>query len=547
MGNLRITEAQFNELYPDLEGHYDFFNNPPPAGISDEEFERTYLVSKLWRLNNLYTIINKDGDPVIFQMNYAQHMVYAKSREHSRVIILKSRQQGISTFWLVSFFDDAVWCPFLNLGLMAQGTDEASTLLERTKFLWDTLDDSVKSYIGNNLEKDNTKEFSFSNKSTMFIRVSFRSATLQRLHISEFGKIANQYPKRARETKTGTLQALGKGNTGVIESTAEGKNMFKQMWDDSVIALHSGEMTPKDFYPVFLSWVNDPDCVIDVDQTIDKEAQDYFDELEKNLNIKLTRQQKNFWIAQRRELGGDIFQEYPATPEEAFTASKDGTYYSRLFNETCVRKGKVKRGIYDPNLPVDVFFDLGVDDYTVLGFVQWYRGEWRIIHEYWDNGYSLEFYLDYIKDCEYDIRALKFPHDISQRQQGIQDARKRAKSRFDIAKSYKREHGLRWQLHVNDKGSIAQGIEAVRAMIPNMVIDSSCTYLIDCLLNYSKKWDDKLEVWTNTPVHDEYSHGADVFREIASSTIENTNHHSSALAPPSGRANYNNRTGGYDV
>lgn len=547
MGNLRITEEQFNELYPDLEGSYDFFNNPPPAGISDEEFERTYLVSKLWRLNNIYTIINKDGDPVTFQMNYAQHMVYAKSREHSRVIILKSRQQGISTFWLVSFFDDAVWCPFLNLGLMAQGTDEASTLLERTKFLWDTLDDSIKTFIGNSLEKDNTKEFSFSNKSTMFIRVSFRSATLQRLHISELGKIANQYPKRARETKTGTLQALGKGNTGVIESTAEGKNMFKQMWDDSVIALHSGEMTLKDFYPVFLSWVNDPDCVIDVDQTIDKEAQDYFDELEDKLNLKLTKQQKNFWIAQRRELGGDIFQEYPATPEEAFTASKDGTYYSRLFNETCVRKGKVKRGIYDPNLPVDVFFDLGVDDYTVLGFVQWYRGEWRIIHEYWDNGYSLEFYLDYIKDSKYDIRALKFPHDISQRQQGIQDARKRAKSRFDIAKSYRRDHGLRWQLHVNDKGSIAQGIEAVRAMIPNMVIDSSCTYLIDCLLNYSKKWDDKLEVWTNTPVHDEYSHGADVFREIASSTIENTNHHTSALAPPSGRANYTNRTGGYDV
>ena len=541
---LRITEEQFNELYPDLVGYYDFFNEPPPAGISDEEFERKYLSSKLWRLNNLYTIVNKDGDPVTFQMNYAQHMVYAQSREHPRVIILKSRQQGISTFWLVSFFDDAVWCPFLNLGLMAQGTDEASTLLERTKFLWDTLDDNIKAFIGTNLEKDNTKEFSFNNKSTMFIRVSFRSATLQRLHISELGKIANQYPKRARETKTGTLQALGKGNTGVIESTAEGKNMFKQMWDDAVIALHSGQMTSKDFYPVFLSWVNDPDCVIDVDQTIDASAQEYFDELEEKLNLKLTREQKNFWVAQRRELGGDIFQEYPATPEEAFTASKDGTYYSRQFNEACVRKGKVRKGVYDPNLPVDVYFDLGVDDYTVLGFVQWYRGEWRIIHEFFDNGYSLEFFLDYIRDSEYDVRALKFPHDVKQRQQGIQDQRKRAKSRYDLAKAYKRDNNLQWQLKINPKGSIEDGIAAVRSMIPDMVIDASCTYLIDCLLNYSKKWDDKLDMWMKTPNHDEYSHGADVLREIAANTTENNEHHKSKLASPTRSAQ---STGGYDV
>ena len=35
------------------------------------------------------------------------------------------------------------------------------------------------------------------------------------------------------------------------------------------------------------------------------------------------------------------------------------------------------------------------------------------------------------------------------------------------------------------------------------------------LLNYSKEWDDKLEVWKTTPLHDEYSHGADVLRQIA--------------------------------
>ena len=131
--NLRITEEQFNTLYPDLVGYYDWFNEPPRPGISTEEFERTYLKSKLWRMNNLYRVVNKDGDLVIFRMNYAQHAVYAASRKHGRIIILKSRQQGISTFWLISIFDDAIVCPYLTCGLMAQGTEEASTLLKRTK------------------------------------------------------------------------------------------------------------------------------------------------------------------------------------------------------------------------------------------------------------------------------------------------------------------------------------------------------------------------------------------------------------------------------
>jgi hypothetical protein len=144
--NLRITQEQFDELYPDLVGHYQFFDNPPANNIKPEDFERRYLSNKLWRINNLYSVIDKYGAPVTFRMNYAQHAVYAATRKHPRIIILKSRQQGISTFWLVSYFDDAVWAPFMNIGLMAQGTDEASTLLERAKFLWDTLSQDVKNF-----------------------------------------------------------------------------------------------------------------------------------------------------------------------------------------------------------------------------------------------------------------------------------------------------------------------------------------------------------------------------------------------------------------
>ena len=527
---LSITEEQFDDLYPDLVGHYSFFNTPPPVGISDEDFERRYVSNKLWRLNNVYTVIGKLGTPVVFRMNYAQHKVYAKSRQHSRVIILKSRQQGISTFWLVSYFDDAIWCPFLNIGLMAQGTDEASTLLERTKFLWETLDPNIKSFIGVTNEKDNTKEYTLSNKSTIFIRTSFRSTTLQRLHISELGKIANNYPKRAKEVKTGTLQALAPGMTGIIESTAEGDNMFKVTWDESIIALYSGQMAPKDFYPIFLSWLDDPDCLLDVLQTVDEDARKYFAELEELTGRTLTQGQKNFWIAQRRELAGDIFQEYPATPEEAFTASRDGTYYNRLFNETCVRKKRCIPGVYDPNLPVDMFMDLGVDDYAVIAFAQWYRGEWRIVGEYFNDSYGIEHYLEYARDSGFEIRTAHFPHDVRVREQTNSGADGRAKSREDFIKEWIRKEGMDWRVKVLPKLSIEAGIEAVRRMIPRMLMDVSCVYLTKCILNYSKEFDDKLQVWKKTPLHDIYSHGADVLRYIAANTVESTSYNGTKKA-----------------
>ncbi len=517
---INLSKEHFTEFYPDLAHLYERYSKPP-VFKSKKEFEAKYLTSKLWRINNIYTIINKDGNAVTFEMNFAQHQVYSASRIHPRLIILKSRQQGISTLWLVSYFDDAAFKKNMNLGLMAQGSDEAATLLERTKFLWDKLSDNVKAFTGVKLNKDNSKEFSFTNDSKIFIRVSFRSATLQRLHISEFGKIANQFPKRARETKTGTLQALGKGNTGIIESTAEGVNDFKDMWDKAEVAA-LGELTAKDFKPVFLPWYKDPDCVEPILQVVDEDAAAYFKKTEETTGAKLTVRQRNFWISQRRELEGDIFQEYPATPAEAFSASKNGSYWSTKFAELVVGRGRVVKGLYDPNLDVDIFFDLGVDDYMVMGFAQWWRGEYHIIDEYWNNGYGLEHYVDEAKERGYPIRSLRLPHDIEVREL-MTGKGGRAETRADLLRKMLRKKKLPWKVLTMKKGSIADSIESVRGMLGDLWIDSRCTYLIECFHKYSKEWDDKLQVWKKTPRHDEWSHGADVIRSIATDTRKTDN------------------------
>lgn len=500
-----ISREAFLEYYP---GRYDVYDLLMSKPTSYGELIKKYLPSKIWRLNNLYTIIDKEGSLVPFRMNRAQFFAYSRSLIHARNICLKSRQQGISTLWLISFFDDVIFRSTMNCGLQAQDREAAEKLLERVKLLWEMLDNDVKNFLARRLTKNNASEFAFNNKSTLYIRTSFRSTTLQRLHVSELGKIANASPERAKEIKTGSLQAIKPGNTVIIESTAEGANIFKDMWDLAVKQYALGNLAGKDFLPVFLSWLDDPDCREEMTQEISLETRDYFNRLEKLLGIQLTPQHKNFWIVQERELEGLIHQEYPATPEEAFAAAKDGTYYARKYIEYITRRGRVRAGLYDRNLCVYACMDLGHNDYTVIIFFQVWNDEIRIIGEYYNSGEGLEHYATYLKETEkekgYDIVEIGLPHDAS-----VVDLSAKGKTRAEILA----DEGITNTV-ILDKTAVMDGIESVRQALPNMYIDEECVYVEKCFLNYTKEWNDVLEIWRDKPKRDIHAHGADTVRYV---------------------------------
>lgn len=509
-----ITKKQFEELYAEHSLTWEEFTSEP---ASDQDLLENYLPSKLWRLNNLYTIVNKDGERIPFVMNLSQHKVYAASLQHSRVIILKSRQQGISTFWLISFFDDALFMSDMNCGLMAQGKAEASTLLKRIGIAWDNFPEAFKEFFSLQQVKATTEELGWNTGSTLFIRTSFRSATLQRLHISEYGKIAKIYPERAKEVKTGTLQAIKPGNTAVIESTAEGINDFKRMWDAAVASeqriskCEVQQFSGKEFKPVFLSWLDDPDCWSEYPREASTEQLKYFEELEALTGRTIVDQQRWFWLDQYRELGEDIYQEYPATPDEAFRKTNDGAFYARQFNLHVVRNKRLIPGLYDPNLPVHVALDLGISatDYFVLVYFQRFREEWRLVQEYTNTGEGLEHYVEHMKSTGYNIGTIVAPHDLKVRELGTGISRKQRLLELGV-------HNLR----VLPLLPIADGIEAFRRIIPNLYVDpDTCPYLIACIQNYSKEWDERNETWKRTPLHNKWSHGADALRVMAMSKL----------------------------
>lgn len=510
---LSISREEFLTIYAGLPiiEYVDLFYSRP---TTEKELFSKYLVSKLWRLNNIYTIVNKYGERITFRMNRAQHKVYAESLRHPRLIILKSRQQGISTLWLVSFFDDAIFIPDYSIGLMAQGSDEAETLLQRTKILWDTLPDDIKTFFGLRVTKDNTKEFSFNNGSCIFIRTSFRSTTLQRLHISEMGKIANKYPEKAKETKTGTLQAIAQGNIAVIESTAEGDNLFKDMWDNAVMYCH--ELSNKDFKPVFLSWIDDPDCKVDIKQHLTAKQAEYFSKLEAELNVKLTTEQKNFWVVQYRELGEKIYQEYPSTALEAFMATKEGAYYAALYYEWVKNHNREVYGLWDKNLAVQVAIDLGMNDTNVITVFQYYNGQYRFIDECADSGQDIKYYCEWMKGRYWfdGLTHVILPPDAEVRE--LTSGKTRAETFAEELSVNKAGEPISVDITVLPKLSVNEGIELVRQVVKNLWIDIKyIDYLKSCLLNYKKEWNDKTETWRNKPEHDEFSNGADSIRYVA--------------------------------
>lgn len=468
-----------------------------------QEFVDTKLSSKLWRMNNLYTILDKNGVKKKLRLNHAQLNVL-QNYKHSKKIILKSRQQGISTLYLAYNLDDCLFKAGYQAGIQSYGLDESEKLSKRALLMWNDLEEEVKVIFGLALSTNNSKGMSFSNGSVLKIG-NFRGDTLQSLHVSELAKIANKYPEKAKELKTGAFQAVGKDNKITLESTAEGKSgLFWEIWDKSMSKIKRGiALGPFDFEPIFLSWVYDPDCSIDHEVVISPENARYFSDKEKELNIVLTQEQKWWYCSKQEELGEDMRQEYPTTAEEAFEQSVEGTYYKHEYKLL-----KIKPQLYDENLKVHSAMDLGMNDTFSIFFFQVHPdNRVRVIGEYANSGYGLQHYKDI-----YDALSKKFgwvfgtdyvPHDSKVREL-IAD-----KTRWQAMK----EMGFHPVLVT--KHSLADGIEATRQFLKEVEVDESCEIFVGAVQNYRKKYDSKFDVYLDSPVHDEWSHPADAIRYLA--------------------------------
>lgn len=509
---ITATEAQLRVLYKD---HPELLRVCVVRPKNDADILANYMKSKLWRMNNLYKIKDRNGHTVTFRMNLAQHKVFLAWIEHRRLNILKSRQYGISTFWLIMFFDDALTIKNLDVGLMALGKEGTSKLLDRVKFSWDRLDPYfVKTLCGCSrvLDTDNKNTIKFTNGSTIYIATSFRSATLHRLHISELAAIAEAKPMDARGVMTGSVVTVHEEGTVVIESTAKGDNMHKKLWDMNV------EMDAKrkaagrpyatlEFKPVFLGWLEDPKNVDPVYQEDTHESIAYFAE-KLAIGLDASREQKNFWILRKSTMSlEEIKEEFPADPEDAFSGSIKGTFWRAKYLDYPVKLGRERSNLYDPLLPIYAAMDIGLNDYNVIAFFQLNKTDRsiRYIYENVTQDIGIDGHCETILDFEKQYKKLELlvlPHDGEVREKSNAKTRVWFFNQGGVSK-----------IKVLDKEALMPGIREVRDSIERTFLDvDNCPELRKSFLNFSRKYDKTLDRYLDIPKKDEFEDAASAIR-----------------------------------
>jgi hypothetical protein len=459
------------------------------------------------------------------KLNHAQQKVIYNYR-HNKKIILKSRQQGISTLYVAYNLDACIFTPNYQAGIQSYGRDESAKLYKRALIMWDSFPQEIKSQLGLTLKSSSTTSgLEFSNGSSLKIG-NFRGDTLHSLHISELAKISKKYPEKANELKTGAFQAVSSQNIITIETTAEGDTgLFPEIWFQSMGLIDAGiPLTPLDFQPIFLSWMEDIDCTLTLPHPIADIPQlhTYFKELEDefSLNIDtltithisknqskpsltLTQEQINWLVPKLRELGSDFNREYPATARLAFAQSIEGTYFQKQY-EILKQENRILDTTYNAQYPTYTSWDIGVNDEGVLLVWQVYGGYIYLIDEYHSTSEGVEHYLSVLETLGYaqSIKRHYFPHDISVKEWGS------GRTRIETLNSL----GVH-NIDVLGKLSFADSISAARSLlIGNLIVSRKCRNTITAIQNYRKKKDEKLGVYLPTDVHDIHSNYMAAFR-----------------------------------
>lgn len=185
----------------------------------------------------------------------------------------------------------------------------------------------------------------------------------------------------------------------------------------------------------------------------------------------------------------------------------DGAIYKyeviRLYDENRVRNMP-----YDPMLSVHTVWDLGWNDAMTIGFWQRSSSEVRCIDYIEDSHHTLDWYVNEIEKRPYRWGTDFIPHD------GRNRNTQTGKSTQEALEAMGRK------VIALPQDDVEEGIKAARLMFPRVYFDKDKTgRLLECLKRYQRSINQRT-MEAAGPLHDEYSHGADMFRYAAMAVEE---------------------------
>lgn len=308
-------------------------------------------------------IKTKEGKLQLLKLNVMQKRFYniikaqMQAGKPVRIIVLKARQLGFSTFIEALIFYFTV-CQFaVNSFIIAHKSESSAAIYDMAKLFYDMLPNEIKPM----QRYSNAKQLVFDNpskdpfermnqpglKSSIRVAVADnegvgRGMTLHYAHLSEYA-----FWKSGKKTiLNGLLQAVPNmpGTMVFIESTANGYEHFKELWDEAEAGMNG-------FTPVFFAWHDNPAYSMPYSGF---ELNDEEKILKERFNLTNDQLEWRRWCIKTNCSNDlDLFkQEYPSYPEEAFLMTGRPVFNNRIVQQRLLdlqnyRPLKIGRFFYD--------------------------------------------------------------------------------------------------------------------------------------------------------------------------------------------------------
>jgi phage terminase large subunit len=209
--------------------------------------------------------------------------------------------------------------------------------------------------------------------------------------------------------------------------------------------------------------------------------------------------------------------QYEQEMECSFDAALQGTYYADMINRI-QDKDRLVIGerLYTPGQKVHVAADVGLRDSTAWWFWQPRPDGIAVIDYYEANGVHVDHYLGMLHDRGYDYHEIWLPFDakaktLATRRSTVEQFATPSTVRPDL---YTEEERL--PIRIVPRLSIQHGIDAARLALTTCWFDvDNCTRGLDTLRSYRRQWHEHSRSFSDTPVHDWASNGADAFRYLS--------------------------------
>lgn len=286
-----------------------------------------------------FDIRTKDGATVPFVPTEIQRTVFKNVKEHRFVQFLKGRQMYVTTATVIPALHVCFSKPGSRVCVAAHDERSAMEIGQFYRMMYEG-NQALRELMPLKSGSKGQRSILFANGSKILFGTAnsefWRGFPTHFAHMTEAAMYDN-----LGKTIASLGQTVPESGTIVIETTANGDNTYREMWDDD----------GSRYFRQFLCWLNHPEYVSDLPLPAD------LTDLERDYITRrqLQARRASWWVRKRRSMPISerhlMQQEYPVTPAEAFLLSGD-KYLKRQIalpqSAPADAAGVVMCEVYDP-------------------------------------------------------------------------------------------------------------------------------------------------------------------------------------------------------